>query len=122
MHRTFGGSGIGLRMASVAALCLTLASCQSAGGGVGVVTGVVTVVGGPTASPGFHTASSDQPQAGQEVVIEDRGHHRTTTTSDASGHYRVSLPPSDYTLMCSRVQPFVVVADQTVTLDCLLAV
>lgn len=122
MESTFGSSAVVLRVVLVGALCLTLAACQSGGGGVGVVTGVVTVVGGPTASPGLQTAQSDQPQAGQEVVIEDREHHRTTTTSDASGHYTLSLPPGDYTLMCSRMQPFTIVADQTVTLDCLLAV
>ena len=122
MARIVGGSGIALRAATLFALCLTLGACQSGGGGVGTVTGAVTVVGGPTASPGFQPPSTDQPQPGQEVVIEDRDHHRTTTTSDATGHYKVSLPAGDYTLMCSRMETFTVVAGQTVTLDCLLAV
>ena len=122
MARTVGVYDVGLRSASLVAVCLMLAACQSGGGGVGTVTGVVTVVGGPSASPGFEPPSTDHPQPGQEVVVEDRDHHRTTTTSDATGHYTVSLPEGDYTLMCSRMQSFTVVSGQTLTLDCLLTV
>jgi len=121
MPRTVGISGVGQRSASLVALCLMVGACQSDGGGVGTVTGAVTVVGGPSASPGFQPPSTEEPQPGQRVVIEDRDHHRTTTTSDSTGHYKVSLPEGDYTLMCSRIQTFTVVAGQTITLDCLLA-
>jgi len=121
--RIFGAARAGFSFAMAVALCVTVGACQSDDrGGVGTVTGAVTVEGGPSAAPGVQPPSTDQPQPGQLVVIEDRDHHRTTATSDSTGHYKVSLPAGEYTLICSRPQTFTVVAGQTVTLDCLLAV
>ncbi len=122
MARSLGGAGAARRAATLVALCVTLGACQAGGGGVGTVTGAVTVVGGPSAAPGFQPPSTDQPQPGQEVTVEDSDHHRTTTTSDATGHYKVWLAAGDYTLLCSPIQTFTVIGDQTVTLDCVLAV
>ena len=92
-----------------------LAGCSSTS--VGVVSGTVHAYGGPASTNGssYYTG---QPVPGQEVVVEDEHRDRTTVTSDARGHYSVSLPPGTYTLMCGAMPKFTIAGGQTAKVDC----
>jgi hypothetical protein len=113
-------AAVALAVSLVAGLAAALlGGCSSSPNGS--VTGVVHVYGGPSLPTG-QAASTGQATAGQEVVVEDAQHHRTTAVSDASGHYTLSLPVGTYTLMCGSMPQFTVTAGQAVALACDLAV
>lgn len=95
----------------VAALCLAvLSGCGWATNGT--VSGVLRGYGG------FSSANDGKPMANQEFVIEDDQGNRTSVTSDADGNFSVSLAPGKYRMLCGSGHEVIVVARQTVTLDC----
>jgi len=107
--------------------CLALAACAAlvAGcspSGNGTVSGVVHVYGGPSDPTTGKPANTGQPTPGQEVLVVDGKGAQTIATSDASGRYELSLPPSDYKLMCGSGPTFTVRSGATTTIDCELAV
>lgn len=56
--------------------------------------------------------------AHQEFMIEDAQGNRTPVTSNADGSFSVSLAPGKYRMLCGSGHEVIVVAEQTVTLDC----
>ena len=108
------------RIVSLTAVCLLLAGCSATT--PGAVSGTVHVYGGPSDPVTGQPANTGQPTGGQEVVVVDGSGNRTTTTSDPSGRYRLSLAPGDYTLMCGPMPTFTVRPGATTSLDCDLVV
>lgn len=51
-------------------------------------------------------------------MIEDAQGNRTPVTSNADGSFSVSLAPGKYRMLCGSGHEVIVVAEQTVTLDC----
>ena len=78
----------------------------------GTVSGVVRGYGG------FSSANDGRPMPNQDFSIEDGQGNRTSVTRDANGNFSVSLPPGKYRMRCGSGHEVIVVARQTVTLDC----
>lgn len=102
MHRTW-------RAFLAAATCLVLATgCGAVRNGT--VSGVVR------GYSGFGSGNDGRPMPNQDINFFDEQNNRITVTSDADGHYSVSLPPGQYRSPCFG--DFTVEARQDVTKDC----
>lgn len=80
----------------------------------GTLSGVVRGYGG------FGSGSDGQPMPNADINFFDDQNNRITVTSDADGHYSVSLPPGQYRSPCFG--DFTVEARQDVTKDCVYSI
>jgi hypothetical protein len=90
----------------VAWVIITIAACSPAGGGKGTLSGHVTI--GPL-TPVVHAGQpgptpSPEMYAAWEIVVytPDMQREIARTSIDASGNYRVSLPPGIYMVTAER--------------------
>lgn len=111
----------GIRAAAASMTAAALLSACSASE-PGSVTGIVHIYGGPSSPTDGKPVNTGQPAPGQLVTVVAADGTKIEATSDARGAYKVSLPPGDYTLRCSKSRKFAVRSGQTTSLDCELAV
>jgi hypothetical protein len=118
------------RMAAAISLVLSLAACSQQSGPssgtpaastaatTGAVAGVVRMYGGPMNPQTGKQALKGSPGPDWTVKVLSGGHAVAETKSNAAGKFRFDLAPGRYTLACGREPSVVVVAGQTVSVDC----
>lgn len=120
----------------VTCVALLTASCVSAsndgqGGSstaaptlpLGTIEGFVLISGGPMNPTTGSQAVTSSPAPGVEFKIVGSGDGPSVSVrSDDTGRFRVDLPEGQYTLKCATPSEVTVVANQTVSADCELAV
>lgn len=93
------------------AVCGVLLGC-SGPSGQGTVSGIVRISGGPSL-PGSGQAKTGQPQAGAAVSLASDGHEVASGTTDAQGHFTISVAPGTYEIDgCGSLSP----SGETVTI------
>ncbi len=119
------------KTAAAIALILCLAACshdrgaaEAANGSpsdapaTGTLTGLVRMYGGPMNPKTGKQALNGSAGSGWPVKVLSGGHTVAEGKSDATGKFRFRLVPGRYTLECGRESKVVVLAGQTVSVDC----
>ena len=111
-------------------LMLVLAACSLHGGSVdkesasttaaatGTLTGLVRMYGGPMNPQTGKQALNGSPGRDWPVKVMSGAQTVAKAKSDSAGKFRFALPPGRYRLACGHEPSVVVVAGQTVSVDC----
>ena len=84
----------------------------------GTLTGLVRMYGGPMNPQTGKQALNGSPGPDWTVKVLSGTQTVAEAKSDAAGKYRFSLAPGRYTVACGQEPSVVVVAGQTVSVDC----
>jgi hypothetical protein len=84
----------------------------------GTLTGLVRMYGGPMNPQTGKQALNGSPGPDWTVKVLSGSQTVAEAKSDAAGKFRFSLAPGRYTLACGQEPSVVVVAGQTVSVDC----
>jgi hypothetical protein len=84
----------------------------------GMLTGVVRMYGGPMNPQTGKQALNGSPGADRTVKVLSGARTTAEGKSDAAGRFRFNLAPGRYTLACGQEPSVVVVAGQTVSVNC----
>ena len=121
---------VATKSAAAIALILSLTACSHPGGPTGTtpaaatdaatngtLTGLVRLYGGPMDQTGKQ-ALNGSPGADWTVKVLSGSQTVAEGKSDAAGKFRFNLAPGRYALACGGEPSVVVVAGQTVSVDC----
>jgi len=84
----------------------------------GTLTGLVRMYGGPMNPQTGKQALNGSPGPDWTVRVLSGSQTVAEAKSDAAGKFRFSLAPGRYTLACGQEPSVIVVAGQTVSVDC----
>ena len=84
----------------------------------GTLTGLVRMYGGPMNPQNGKQALNGSPGPDWTVRVLSGSQTVAEAKSDAAGKFRFSLTPGRYTLACGQEPSVIVVAGQTVSVDC----
>ena len=93
-------------------------SASSTAATTGTLSGLVRMYGGPMNPQTGKQALNGSPGPDWTVKVLSGSQTVAEAKSDAAGKFRFSLAPGRYTLACGQEPSVVVVAGQTVSVDC----